>query len=107
LYRNDTIGIVVNYIFGSRKKKIMRRLSSGNTCYSPVQDLCTSFRLSKNLKIKMYKIIILPLVLYGCETWSVTLREVIKWGCYEEYLDLRRGNKACNKLHKENIHNLD
>jgi len=30
--------------------------------------------LSKNLKIKIYRTIILPLVLYGCETWSLTLR---------------------------------
>jgi hypothetical protein len=30
---------------------------------------------SKNLKIKIYKTVILPVVLYGCETWSVTLRE--------------------------------
>jgi hypothetical protein len=31
--------------------------------------------LSKNLKIKIYRTIILPVVLYGCETWSLTLRE--------------------------------
>ena len=31
--------------------------------------------LSKNLKIKIYRTIILPMVLYGCETWSLTLRE--------------------------------
>ena len=35
-----------------------------------------SFRLlSRNLKIKIYRTIILPVVLYGCETWSLTLRE--------------------------------
>jgi hypothetical protein len=31
--------------------------------------------LSKNVKIKIYRAIILPVVLYGCETWSLTLRE--------------------------------
>jgi len=31
--------------------------------------------VSKNLKIKIYITIILPVVLYGCETWSLTLRE--------------------------------
>jgi hypothetical protein len=31
--------------------------------------------LSKNVKIRIYKNIILPVVLYGCETWSLTLRE--------------------------------
>ena len=36
--------------------------------------LLSSSLLSKNLKIKMYRTIILPVVLYGCETWSLTLR---------------------------------
>jgi len=34
--------------------------------------------LSKNLKFKIYIIIILPVVFYGCETWSLTLREEMK-----------------------------
>ena len=40
-----------------------------------MQDLLSSSLLPKNLKIKTYRIIILPVVLYGCETWSLTLRE--------------------------------
>jgi len=40
-----------------------------------VQNLLSSRLLSKNLKIKIYGTIILPVVLYGCETWSLTLRE--------------------------------
>jgi len=40
-----------------------------------VQNLLSSRFLSKNLKIKIYRTIILPVVLYGCETWSLTLRE--------------------------------
>jgi hypothetical protein len=40
-----------------------------------VQDLLSSSLLSKNAKIKIYRTIILPVVLYGCETWSITLRE--------------------------------
>jgi len=40
-----------------------------------VQNLSSSSFLSKNLKIKKYRTIILPVVLYGCETWSLTLRE--------------------------------
>jgi len=39
-----------------------------------VQNLLSSSLLSKNLKIKIYRTIILPVVLYGCETWSLTLR---------------------------------
>jgi hypothetical protein len=40
-----------------------------------VQNLLSSRLLSKNIKIRINKIIILPVVLYGCETWSLTLRE--------------------------------
>ena len=40
-----------------------------------MQNLLSSSLLSKNTKIKIYRIIILPVVLYGCETWSLTLRE--------------------------------
>ena len=40
-----------------------------------MQNLLSSSVLSKNLKIKIYRTIILPVVLYGCETWSLTLRE--------------------------------
>ena len=31
--------------------------------------------LSKNVKVKIYKTVILPVILYGCETWTLTLRE--------------------------------
>jgi hypothetical protein len=40
-----------------------------------VQNLLSSSLLSKNLKIKIYRTIILPVVLYECKTWSLTLRE--------------------------------
>ena len=40
-----------------------------------MQNLLSSSLISKNLRIKIYRIIILPVVLYGCETWSLTLRE--------------------------------
>ena len=39
--------------------------------------------LSKNLKFKIYKTIILPVVLYGCETWSFTLREKYRLRVFE------------------------
>jgi len=39
--------------------------------------------LSKNLKIKIYRTIILPVVLYGCETWSLTLREEHRLRAFE------------------------
>jgi hypothetical protein len=56
-------------------EEIKSRLNSGNACYRSVHSLLSSRLLSRNLKVKIYKTIILPVVLYGCETWSVTLRE--------------------------------
>jgi hypothetical protein len=54
-----------------------------------VQDLLSSSFLSKNLKIKIYSTIILPVVLYGCETWSLTLREERRLRVFENMV-LRR-----------------
>jgi hypothetical protein len=54
---------------------IKSRLNLGNTCYHSVQSLLSSSLLSRNVEVKVYKPIILPAVLYGCETWSLTLRE--------------------------------
>ena len=56
-------------------EEIKSRLRPGNACYHSMQNLLSSRLLSKNLKIKIYRTIILPVVLYGCETWSLTLRE--------------------------------
>ena len=58
-------------------------LRSGNACYHSVQKLLSSRLLSKNLKIKIYRTIILPIVLYGCETWLLTLREERKLRVFE------------------------
>jgi hypothetical protein len=44
-------------------------------CVERFQNLLSSRLLSKNLKIRICKTIIFPVVLYGCETWSLTLRE--------------------------------
>jgi hypothetical protein len=66
-----------------------------------------------NLKIRIYKTIILPVVLYGCETWSLALREEHRLGVFENRV-LRRifGPKRdevsgeWRKLHNELLHNL-
>jgi hypothetical protein len=55
--------------------EVKGRLNSGNARYYSAQNLLYSCLIPKNLKIKIYKTVILPLVLYGCETWSLTLRE--------------------------------
>jgi hypothetical protein len=55
--------------------EIKSTLNSGNACSHSVQNLLSSRLISKNLKIKIYRTVILPVVLYGCETWSLTLGE--------------------------------
>jgi len=50
-------------------------MKSGNACYNSVQNILSSSLLTKNLKVKIYRNLILPVVLYVCEAWSLTLRE--------------------------------
>ena len=52
----------------SIQEEIKSRFKAGNSCYYSVQTLLSSRLLSKNLNIKIYKTIILPVVLYDCET---------------------------------------
>jgi hypothetical protein len=70
-------------------EEIKSRLNLGNACYHSVQSLLSSRLLSRNVKVKIYKTIILPLVLYGRETWSLTLREENRLGVFENRV-LRR-----------------
>jgi len=60
-----------NYI----QKEIKSSLKSWNASYHSVQNLLSSSLLSKIINYKIYRTIILPVVLYGCETWSLTLSE--------------------------------
>jgi hypothetical protein len=71
------------------QKEIKRKLNSGNACYHSVQNLLSSHLLSKNVKIRIYKTIVLPVVLYGCETRSQIFREECRLMVFE-YRVLRR-----------------
>ena len=73
----------------SIQEEIKSRLKSRNARYHSVQNLLSSILLFKNLKIKIYITIILPLVLYGCETWSLTMREERRLRVFENRV-LRR-----------------
>jgi len=78
-----------------------------------VQNLLSSRLLSKNLKIKIYRTIILPVVLYGCETWSLTLREERRLRMFENRV-LRKvfgpkrdkETREWRKLHNEELNDL-
>ena len=97
----------------SIQEEIKSRLKSGNACYHSVQNLLFSSLLSKNLKIKIYRTVILSVVLYGCETWSLTLREEHRLRVFENRM-LRRifGPKRdgvtgeLRKLHNEELTDL-
>ena len=90
-----------------------KSLKLGNACYYSVQNLLSSRLLSKNLKIKIYRPLILPVVLYGCETWLLTLREECRLRVFENRV-LRRvfGPKRdevtgeWRKLHNEELRDL-
>ena len=75
----------------SIQEEMKSRLRSGNAWYHSVQSLLSSRFLSKNLKtnIYIYRTIILPVVLYGCESWSLTAREERKLRVFENMV-LRR-----------------
>jgi hypothetical protein len=95
------------------QEEIKRRLNSGNACYHSVHNLLSSHLLSKNVKVRIYKTIILPLVLYGCGTWSLTVREEHKLRVFENWVlrrifGLKRGRVTgeWRKLHNEELHNL-
>jgi hypothetical protein len=64
-------------------EEINSRLNFGNACYHVVKSLPSFCLLSRNVKVKMYKTIILPVVLYGCEIWSLTLREEHRMSVFE------------------------
>ena len=78
-----------------------------------MQNLLSSSLLPKNLKIKIYRTIIRPVVWYGCETWSLTLREEPRLSVFENRV-LRRifGPRRAEitvewrKLHNEELNDL-
>ena len=97
----------------SIQEEIKSRFKSGNFCYHLVQNLWSSSLLYKNLKIKIYRNIILPVVLYGCETWSLTLRELRRPRAFENRV-LRslfgpkrdEVTEEWRKLHMEKLNDL-
>jgi hypothetical protein len=96
------------------REEIKRRVNSGNACYYSVQNVLSFYLLSENVTIIMYKITILSVVLYGRETWSLTLREEHRLKVFENRLlrrifglkrDVVMGDRR--KLHNEEVHNLN
>jgi hypothetical protein len=71
------------------QEEIKRRFNCGNACYHLVQNLLSSRLLSRNIKVRICNTPIFPVVLYGCETWSLAVREEYKLRAFENRV-LRR-----------------
>ena len=92
---------------------IKSRLKSENACYHSVQNNLSSRLLPKYIKTEICRIIILPVVVYGCETWSLTLREERRLRVFENMV-LRRifgpkrdeVTREWRKLHNEELNDL-
>jgi len=90
------------------------RLKSGNACCHSVQNLLSFSLPSESLKIKIYRTVILPFILYGYETWSLILGEERRRSVFENRV-LRRivGSKTdevtgeWRKLHNEELKELN
>jgi len=77
------------YVLGLGWAGLAQTKSQGMLAIIRCRIVCLTALLSKNLKIKIYRIIILPVVLYGCETWSLILREERRLRVFENRV-LRR-----------------
>jgi hypothetical protein len=85
-------GMTENFI-----QEEVKRFNSGNAYYNSFKNLVSSHLQSKH-KIRIQRTMVLLLVLYGCESWALTLREENR---------LRDGgNRRLEKLHNEELHNL-
>ncbi|KAJ4430145.1 hypothetical protein ANN_22355 [Periplaneta americana] len=117
LEASKEIGLEVNpentkYMIMSHDENIVRNgnIKIGNLSFeevekikylgATVEKLLSSSLLSKNLKVRIYKTVILPIVLYGCETWTLTLREEHRLRVFENRV-LRKifGAKRDEELH--------
>jgi hypothetical protein len=90
-----------------------RRLNSDNVCCHSVQKLSSSRLLFKNTKISTYKTTIFLVVLYGCETWPLTLREEQRLRVFENsllgrifWLKRDEVTGGWRKLYNKELHNL-
>jgi hypothetical protein len=97
----------------SIQEEIKSTMKAWNACYHSVQNPLSSSLLFKNLKIEIYRIIILPVVVYGSATWLLTLREECRMKVFENRV-LRRifgpkrdkVTREWKELHNEELYEL-
>jgi hypothetical protein len=86
------------------QQEIKRRLNPGNACYYSVQKLMSSRLLSKNVKFRIYKTIILPVVLYGYQAWCLTLRQEHRLKVFENKRRKRRRGRRRRSVDTVRLH---
>ena len=91
----------------------MSRLKSGNACCHSVLNILCCGLLYKNIEIKIYRTVILRVVLYGCETWSLILREESRLRVFDnrvlrEIFEPKRDvvTREWRKIHNEELNDL-
>jgi hypothetical protein len=94
-------------------EEIKSRLNSGNACYHSIRGLLSFRLLFRHLKGKIYKTIILPVVVYGCETWSLRVREERRLRVFENGVSRRifgpkrdEVTEEWRKFHSGELHKL-
>jgi hypothetical protein len=101
---------------GTKKLELCSRINlsadcnSENDCHYLIQNSLSSCSLSQNTKTKLYRTVILPVVLYWCETWSLTLKKchrlsVLKNRALKKTFDAKReeGRGDWRRLHKKEL----
>jgi hypothetical protein len=78
--------------------KIKKGLNSGNTCYYSVENLLPSRLLFRNVKIRIYKAIVLPVLLFGCEIWYMRRRKEYRLRVFENRVLKGRFDTKRDKL---------
>jgi hypothetical protein len=86
--------------------EIKSSLNSGNASYHSVQSHLSSQLISKNLKIKIYKTVTLPVALYGCKTWSLTLRVFENRVLRRIFEPKTEQERSLRKLHNDELQSL-
>jgi hypothetical protein len=108
MYCRTILDVVIVYSYSNIQSH------SGNAWYHSVKNLLSSCLLVKTIKIRKYKTVILPVVLYGCETLSLTLKEEHGLTVFERRVVRRlfgpnrdEVTLSWRKLHNGEVHNLN
>ena len=97
------LGTTLSYQ-NSFQGEIKSRMKSGNASFHLLQNILSFSLLSKHLKFKIYRTIILPVILYGFETWLLTLREERRLRVFENCCSFNKNHfKFPNSKYKPNI----